>query len=119
MFALWLIGAAVSAVLSAFLAAIVFMLTSFAGLVLLGLFLLMFLGYLVSPEEDEMASVNKEGLRYEVRYMHNVLVQGNVRATRYAVLDTKTKKLVGKNRPPYYESSIDARRVADRMNKES
>ena len=55
--------------------------------------------------------------RYYVEERHNVLVQGNVRATRFVVMDSKTGKIARatKDRAPYY-SRNEAQRVVNSRN---
>lgn len=52
MFIAWLAGALVVGIVNALLAAVIFMFTTIVGFILVGVFILMFIGYLVTPDED-------------------------------------------------------------------
>jgi predicted exporter len=49
----WLVGAFVVGAINAMLAFVVFMFTTVVGVVLLGIFAIIFIGNLLSPSEDE------------------------------------------------------------------
>jgi hypothetical protein len=57
----WLIGAFVVGAINAMLAFVVFMFTTVIGVILLGIFAIIFVGNLLSPDEDEGQETDDEG----------------------------------------------------------
>jgi hypothetical protein len=56
----WLIGAFVVGAINAMLAFVVFMFTTVIGVILLGIFAIIFVGNLLSPDEDEGQETDDE-----------------------------------------------------------